>query len=85
MMLSMSCLNSLISMAGLLQMIESMQKNGCNPDAFTYSVLIDACGKTSNKDLALKVYKRAMREVRSTTDTFFLCAFVLTAVVQRMH
>ncbi|KAF6174850.1 hypothetical protein GIB67_026338 [Kingdonia uniflora] len=45
-----------------VEWFEKMPKFGCEPDAMTYSTMIDAYGRAGNGDMALSLYDRARIE-----------------------
>ena len=56
--------NGLITLAGragqlqrAFQVLADMQTHACKPNARTYACLIDACSRTENMEMALKVYQ----------------------------
>lgn len=62
--------------AGQLQktfeIIQLMEDNNCKPDSFTYTSLIHACTNVEEREVALKIFSKALKDVIHTITLLFL-------------
>lgn len=59
----MSCAGRAGQVKRALDLVQQMKDTHCNADSTTYCALIDACVKTKERELGLKIYRIALKEV----------------------